>query len=86
MYRIYIPSRNFVLTFPLLFLPLFAACKKTPVQPDVPKGPRALDLPEELDTNVLVPLTIGNWWKYETTTYRLRSDEPARKDSSMWRV
>ncbi|MDL1867658.1 hypothetical protein FBR06_10600 [Betaproteobacteria bacterium PRO4] len=86
MHRINFLIRNLAPAFPLLFLPLFAACKKMPVQPDVPEKPLALDLPEELNTDVLVPLTVGNWWRYETTTYRLGSNEPGRKDSSMWRI
>lgn len=79
MYRIDILICNLVLAF--LLLSLFTACKQAPVQPELQKEPPALDLPEVLNTDVLVPLTVGNWWKYETT--RMVS---GNKDSSMWRV
>ncbi len=75
-----IPLHNLTMAFPLLFLLLFTACKKTPVQPEVQEKPPVLDLPEVLNTDVLIPLTTGNWWKYVTTS------RPGNKDSSEWRV
>lgn len=72
--------------FLLVFVMLIACKTEKPLQPEVPQGPPALDLPEELNTNVLVPLTVGNWWKYETGTYNPGSDEPVLRDSSMWRI
>lgn len=80
MQRINFPIRTLAPSFLLLLLPPFAACKKTPIQPEMPEKPPALDLPAELNTNVLVPLTVGNWWKYETT------GSTGHKDSIEWRI
>ena len=83
---------NTALLISFVLMLLIACDKNQPVQSGARKEPplqaprhRLLDLPDVLNTDVLVPLTVGNWWKYETTTF-IPSPEPDRKDSLMLRI
>ena len=58
------------------------ACgSKNPVKP-----PSLLDLPDQLNTDVLVPLTVGNFWKYEYSVAKGLSRELVPSVTYTWRV
>ena len=73
----YLLSTGFVITL----ISLSACGSKNPVKP-----PPLLDLPDQLNTDVLVPLTVGNFWKYEYSVATGPSRELAPSDTLTWRV
>ncbi len=64
----------------LVFVILIGCIEEKPLQPEVQVKSPVLDLPNELNTKILVPLAVGNWWKYETTR------RSGSKDSISWRI